>query len=90
MNQKQSTSEIKNNSYKSLLTYSYSSKHQLHWARQGLESERDIQRDPGSVAGTLTEGIRYSVPKNGGIACEEQRKPRGGNLAWEAMNAPHA
>ena len=40
MNQKQSTSEIKNNSYKSLLTYSYSSKHKL-LALEELKSKKN-------------------------------------------------
>ena len=41
MNQKQSISEIKNNSYKSLLTYSYSSKHKL-LALEKLKSKKKI------------------------------------------------
>ena len=40
MNQKQSISEIKNNSYKSLLTYSYSSKHKL-LALEELKSKKN-------------------------------------------------
>ena len=40
MNQKQSISEIKNNSYKSLLTYSYSSKHKL-LALEELNSKKN-------------------------------------------------
>ena len=41
MNQKQSISEIKNNSYKSLLTYSYSSKNKL-LALEELKSKKII------------------------------------------------
>ena len=46
MNQKQSISEIKNKSYKSLLTYSYSSKHKL-LALEEVKSKKNYIADSG-------------------------------------------